>query len=176
LAQAWAGDRKTSPSRLRRVEAARSANLRQRNIRTRRSPREWRRLPPRVLRAGFSTLRGLSRSRKGPWCLRVFFGGHHGTRHRSLLHHRLGSLAPDRSGAGNLSSKKSVCGAIPQATDPCRWGLRPAGLSGRAESRAALRVSPSTQQGNAMTLVILSMCVVSGIVISRPLVRALGLR
>jgi hypothetical protein len=39
-----------------------------------------------------------------------------------------------------------------------------------------LRVDPSTLQGAVMEIAIFSLCAVSGYVISRPLVRALGLR
>jgi len=105
-------------------------------------------------------------------------GGHHGTRHCRLLHHWLGHQPSGRPGARPLTGSTLACGNPRRPETFLLRGFRPAGLSWACIEPGNSCGVRSTRpvRSVAMIYVILSMCVFSGIVISRPIVRAMGLR
>lgn len=126
----------------------------------------------------FSTLRGRSRSRKGPWCLRFSFVEASWQPSLSLAAFPVGSSAVRSSGRWVCNQKCNSPVGIPQARGLFTERLPACGVATGAYQAWQLLRDRSTNLARsvAMIFVILLMCVFSGIVISRPIVRAIGLR
>ncbi len=129
----------------------------------------------------FSTPRGRSRSPSGAVVPSHFLWRfHHGTCPHRLLHHGLGYQPSGRPGARpRLEAQDHRLWEFPQARDlsierfpACGGCHRP--TSSRTTSAGSVSTTPPGV--TTIIIVILSRCVLSGIVISRPIVRAMGLR